>query len=121
MTLKECYKEFQGDYDGTVERLMTEERIRKYLKEFLKDLDFAMLENGMKNNDDRAAFMAAHTLKGLALNLGMSALAQSASDLTEALRYERKPEADELFARCKEDYEMTEHAIEGFLSTGTEQ
>lgn len=116
MTLKECYTAFEGDYEGTMERLLTEERIRKYLGEFLEDDDFSRLEKGMKERDDRAAFLAVHTLKGLALNLGMSALAHSASDLTEALRNGRKPEADALFVRCRADYEMTEEAIRQMLA-----
>jgi HPt (histidine-containing phosphotransfer) domain-containing protein len=116
MTLEECYTQFEGDYEGTIERLLTEKRIRKYLAEFLKDQDFADLEKGMESGDDRMVFMAAHTLKGLALNLGMSALAKSSSALTEALRGGRKPEADELMVKCKTDYEMTEEAIRRLLA-----
>ncbi len=118
MTLKECYDAFQGDYDGTVSRLLTEERIQKYLGEFLQDTDFDLLEEGMKEHDDEKAFMAAHTLKGVALNLGMSALADSSSALTEALRHGRRPEADELFEKCRADYEMTEKSIAALLSNG---
>lgn len=119
MTLEECYTQFEGDYNGTMERLLTEKRIRKYLAEFLEDRDFADLEAGMKNGDDQMAFMAAHTLKGLALNLGMSALAKSSSDLTEALRGGRKPEADALLTKCRTDYEMTEGAIRRLLADGS--
>lgn len=119
MTLNECYRKFQGDYEGTVSRLLTEERIRKYLGEFLEDSEFDLLESGMKNHDDKKAFMAAHTLKGLALNLGMSALAQSSSDLTEALRHGRKPEADVLFEKCRDDYEMTRSAIRELIGAQT--
>lgn len=116
MTLKECYDAFYGSYDDALERLMSEDLIRKYLSLFLEDDSFELLTKGLDENDDQKAFMAAHTLKGLALNLDMTALARSASDLTEALRGGRKPEADDLYEACKADYERTVGAIRAMLS-----
>lgn len=116
MTLKECYDAFGGNYDDAVERLMSEDLIRKYLGLFLEDDSFDLLTKGLDEGDDQKAFMAVHTLKGLALNLGMTTLARSASDLTEALRGGRKPEADHLYAPCKADYERTVGAIQTMLS-----
>lgn len=116
MTLKECYDAFGGNYDDAMERLMSEDLIRKYLSLFLEDDSFELLKKGLKEGDDQKAFMAAHTLKGLALNLDMTVLAGSASDLTEALRGGRKPEADALYESCRADYERTVGAIREMLS-----
>lgn len=118
MTLRECYTAFGGSYDDAIGRLMADDLIRKYLGLFLEDDSFELLTDGLKEGDDQKAFMAAHTLKGLALNLGMTALAGSASNLTEALRGGRKPEADSLYEPCRADYERTAEAIRQMLSEG---
>ena len=31
MTVEECYRAFGGDYEGTIDRLVTEELVTKYL------------------------------------------------------------------------------------------
>ncbi len=86
MTVIEFYKTIGGDYDGTVGRFMGEERVLKFLKLFLKDPSISDLKKNMAEENYKEAFRAAHTLKGVAANLGMTAMQQSASEITEALR-----------------------------------
>ena len=111
MTVEECYAKFGGDYEGTIDRLATEELARKYLIRFLDDPCYGVLVQKYKIHADKEAFQAVHTLKGLCLNLGLTKLKKSSSQLTEALRYGRKPEADELLEKVAEDYELTCNAI----------
>ena len=47
---------------------------------------FSDLKTALSRRDTEAAFRAAHTLKGVAQNLGFSDLQRTASELTEALR-----------------------------------
>ena len=63
--------------------------------------------------EDKEAFQAVHTLKGLSLNLGLTPLVSSASALTEALRHGRKIEAESLIDPVKHDYEEICAAIRG--------
>ena len=44
------------------------------------------LRNAMNAGDTPTAFRAVHTLKGVALNLGLGSLAHASSQMTEALR-----------------------------------
>ena len=55
--------------------------------------DYADLKTAVNNNDWEKAFLAVHTLKGMALNLGLSALASASSNLTEELRGGLKSES----------------------------
>ena len=45
-----------------------------------------LLARSMDAADAKSAFRAVHTLKGVALNLGLTALAGVCSEMTEALR-----------------------------------
>ena len=86
MTVKECYKEMAGDYDEAIHRLGSDERIIKYLKILQRDTNFDFLCEAIAQNNLNAAFCAAHTLKGIALNLSLTSLADSTKELTELLR-----------------------------------
>lgn len=116
MELRECYQQMGGDYDAVMGRLRQEERVCKFLKLFPSDENFQLLTDAMPKEDWSTAFRAAHSMKGVALNLGLSALAQSASDLTEVLRT-LTPSEDPvpLYQKVKEDYERTLAAIGALL------
>ena len=86
MDVKECYKKMDGDYEKAVRLMGNDERIIKYLKIFQRDANFDSLCNAIKQNDLKTAFCAAHTLKGIALNLSLTSLANSTIELTEILR-----------------------------------
>ena len=71
-----------------------------------------MLEK-LSSEDYPEAFRAAHTLKGVCENLGLSDLCKSSSVLTEALRAGERPEnLDVLKAQVCTDYEQAVSAIQ---------
>lgn len=107
MTLKECFDTFGGNYDEVIGRLITEERVKKFLKMFTADKSFEMLCSAMENGDYKEAFRAAHTLKGVCANLGLDRLGNSSSEITESLRGNVNNGADELLPKVKEDYLLT--------------
>ena len=86
MTLFEFYNSLGESLDEVLGRLRLESRIAKYLGLFLNDLSFDELKNAFAKNDAKTAFRAAHTLKGVAANLGLNKLSSSSSELTEDLR-----------------------------------
>lgn len=112
MELRECYEQMGGDYDAVMGRLRQEERVRKFLRLFPADENFQLLTDSLAKEDWPTAFRAAHSMKGVALNLGFAALAQSASELTEVLR-PGTPSQDPgpLYDQVKERYERTLAAI----------
>lgn len=110
MTVKQCYESFGGDYEGTLTRLMTDGLILRFLKKFLNDGSFPLLEDSLSRGDLAEAFRAAHTLKGVCQNLGMDRLYSSSAEITEVLRAGNAPE-NALFQRVREDYLLTCDAI----------
>lgn len=88
MNIQGFYKEIASDYEGSLQRLGSGERIMKYLKIFQKDENYAILKKSMKEKDYPTAFRAIHTIKGIAGNLGFDALYTNACVLTELLRVE---------------------------------
>lgn len=86
MTLSEFYSSIGESLNEVLERLRMESRVEKYLKLFLSDPSFTELKEAFAGNDAQTAFRAAHTLKGVAANLGLNKLSASSSELTEDLR-----------------------------------
>ena len=75
------------DVDDALARLMQNEGLfLRLLRAFLQDGNFARLQEALAKGDVSGAFTAAHTLKGVALNLGLGSLAHASSQMTEALR-----------------------------------
>jgi len=113
MNVEEFYKEINGDYENVMSRLATEERVSKYLKKFTATTDFDDLKTAFNNTDWEKAFLAVHTLKGMALNLGFTKLASFASNLTEELRGGLKSEAQarKYFSQVSEEYKKTIESI----------
>lgn len=114
MTLKECYADMGSNYEEVLGRLCSERLIQKFVLKFLDDPSFNLLCTSMEAGSYEEAFRAAHTIKGVCQNLGFSALLDSSSQLSEALRHGYTPEADPLTERVKEDYQRTVSAIRTF-------
>ncbi len=86
MTVKEFYNAIGGNYDDVMSRLRTDERVIKFLGKVAADGSFALLEKSLAERNMEEAFRAAHTMKGICLNLSLTALFESAAKITEALR-----------------------------------
>ena len=77
-----------------------------YISNMLKQ--YSTLEE--KNVEE--AFRAAHTLKGVAQNLGFTPLYEATATLTEVLRAGNLPEDDNMMNAVAKEYERTVAAIE---------
>ena len=116
MELKEVYEKIGGDYDDVVRRLMGEKLVRKFLLKFLDDKSYADLERTLSEGDYKEAFRAAHTLKGVCLNLGFTELYKVSAELTEVLRGRETAGSDALYAQVKEQYTSLTEAIRELAS-----
>ena len=105
MTIQECYKEMGGDFEGVQKRFGGVAMVEKFAIKFLRDSSFQDLEK---------AFCAAHTLKGICLNLGFDAFYEVSAALTEKLRGRELTGYEADFAAVKECYEKTVAAIKAF-------
>lgn len=114
MTLQECYRELDGDYQDVTARLRSEKLVQKFVLKFLDDGSFDLLCRSMEEKQAEEAFRAAHTIKGMCQNLSFTRLGESSSRLTEALRSGWSPEAEPLFVQVTADYRKTAEAIRQF-------
>lgn len=116
MELKNCYEAFGGDYDDVIRRMGSSDRVVKILGIFLRDNTAGELAAALERGDLDAAFMAAHTLKGIALNLGLSELSRTAARLTEELRARKYTDlVPELADGVAEIYGNIHKTIKSFL------
>lgn len=106
MTLEECYNESGADYADVLKRLGDAALVEHFALKFLSDASFEMLEKALTIGDGETAFRAAHTLKGIASNLGFTELYQADFELTEKLRDRETKGSEALFEKTKKAYEI---------------
>ena len=107
MTIQECYEQMGLNAESVLERLGSETILKKFVVKFLDDPSFQSLEE----KDGEKAFRAAHTLKGICLNLGFDNLFKVSSDITEKLRGGSPEGCEALFEAVEKEYEKTVNAI----------
>ena len=111
MSLRTCYEAWGGNYDEALGRLMTERLMQKFVLKFLNEGSYELLLTALDAKDGEAAFRAAHTLKGVCLNLSFDKLIHSVEPLCEAVRHGWTDDALSLAEPVKVDYQQTIAAI----------
>ena len=86
MKLTELYEKLGGSCTDVLQRIPSEQMLLKFVKLYPADPSEGQLEAAVEAKDGQTAFRAAHTLKGVAQNLGFAHLQTAASALTEHLR-----------------------------------
>lgn len=114
-TLEQAYHELGADYEGVTTRLMGDALVARFVGKFFEDENFAKLGEALAAQDVKAAFMAAHTLKGVCQNLGFDNLYAPSSELTELLRAGSLEGADELYAKIAAEYHRMEEVLKPCL------
>lgn len=117
MKLQECYEKLNGDYNDALSRMMNDTLIERFLFKFLDDGTMGQMRTAAAAGDTEATFLAAHTMKGIAGNLGFSELTRASSVLTEKLR--GKTNAEEhvdgsSIAEVENAYNAVASAIESY-------
>ena len=114
MTIEECYSIMGGDWDGIKRRLGNDALIAKLSLKFLSAKEYSEIGDAINNRDWEKAILNAHTLKGVALNLGYNELAKAASALTELLRprkLDNPREAERLYLSITSEHNKVINAI----------
>ena len=96
MNINECYQAMGADYEEVFGRLRSERLITKFVLKFPGDPSFSQLQSTLEEKNVEEAFRAAHTLKGVAQNLGFTPLYEAIATLTEVLRAGYLPEDDNM-------------------------
>ncbi len=117
MSLEACYAAMGGDLEGVRGRLLTDDRIRKFVGIFLEDKSFENLRTSLDEGNIAEAFRAAHTMKGISRDLGFTPLFEASSALSDALRPDDAglpaalEDVPELFHVTEEAYQRTVEAV----------
>lgn len=111
MNINECYQAMGADYEEVFGRLRNEKLIAKFVLKFPDDPSFSQLKNSLAEKNTKEAFRAAHTLKGVAQNLGFTPLYETAAAITEVLRTGNLPDGESMMNAVTKEYERTIAAI----------
>ena len=111
MTIKEFYDAMGADYQNTLNRFPNEAFIKKFVLKFLDDNSYANLKEAIAAGNVEEAFRAAHTLKGVCLNLGFDNLYKASLAITEIFRAGELAGAKEAFEEVEKQYNITVNAI----------
>lgn len=88
--LLERLREYGADLDGIQTRFMGDAKLfQRCFLLFMEDENFALLGDALNNKEYQSAFAAAHTLKGVAGNLGLTPIYERICGLVEDLRAQR--------------------------------
>lgn len=113
MNLKEFYTRTGGSLNEVLARIPSEKMLEKFVHRYLEDGSFQQLQKAVAEKDWETAFRAAHTLKGVAMNLGFTNLGKTASELTEALRGGKELKDMNLLAAVEKAQEELKEALGG--------
>ncbi len=113
MTVRQLYDKVGGDYENTLARFLTEERMVRFALKFPADQSYALLKNSLESGDMKEAFRGAHTLKGVCQNLGFTALYEPAHRVTEDLRAGNQVKEEDL-RELEERYKELLDALRAF-------
>lgn len=110
MGLRELYAAIGVDYDEVIAFFRKEDRLQCYLIEAAQDPAFAALDEAMANRSYDEAFRAAHTIKGMSMNLMLKPMTASAVDLVETLR-DGNPDDAEALARYQAFKKVSDQVV----------
>jgi HPt (histidine-containing phosphotransfer) domain-containing protein len=93
------------DVSGALERFAGNEALyEKFLKKFTADATFPNLKAAMEGADDEEKKRAAHSMKGVAANLGFLSLQKAALETETCLKENRAGEARRAFENAEKIY-----------------
>lgn len=116
MTVKEFYDKTGGGYETMKDKFSSDAMITAFLKLLKKDKSYENLCAQLEAGDVKEAFAAAHTLKGVVLNLNLVGLIDPVVAVTEELRAGNLEGGRALFPRVEKAYALTVAALDEVLA-----
>ena len=117
-SFKDKIEAYGGDYEGTKARFIGNEAMyRKILGMLFKDENLQKLGDALEGGDMQAAFEAAHTLKGVVGNMGLTPLYEAVCAIVEPLRAKTEVDYAALYGAVRAQYARAE-ALKNDLAGG---
>ena len=119
MTLEELYESIGGDYDQALRVLRVDTLINKHIRKLTTNGVVDNLLAAGETMDPTELFETAHAVKGVCANLGLTKIADAASDIAEEYRpgNPRKLSDDEVKEKLQfvaDQYETTKEGIQRY-------
>ena len=105
MELMDFYNAIGENSDLLLSRLLSSDRIEKYLTIFFSENSIEDLKTQVINNDFQSAINTAHTLKGVTSTLGFDRLASDICVIHGVLKNNETEKAGILCQKIVEEYE----------------
>lgn len=107
---KDCFEEYGADYQATMNRFMNNEAFYlRLLNMLFADDTMEQLGNALEDGDKDDAFQAAHTLKGVVGNLGLTPFYDTLCKILEPLRAgEERDDYPALYEAVCTEYQRAE-------------
>lgn len=107
---QEAFEAYGADYTVTMNRFLKNEKLYlKLLDMLFQDNSLQMLGTALESKDLTAAFEAAHTLKGVVGNMGLTPLYNAVCDIVEPLRAkEQRSDYAALYQNVCAEFEKAE-------------
>ena len=112
MELKDLKNVIDIDIDGSLARFGNMESFYiKFLKKFVDDKSFETLSSGIENKNLKDIKDGAHTLKGVAGNLGLNKVYQYSVELMRLAKENNLAEIKEIVEKLEEEIEKVISAL----------
>lgn len=114
MEFIELLDKMEIEQEETIRRFCNNESLlKKYLLKFPEEETFQRLKTAVNDKDFPQIESEAHTLKGLAANLGMKALSNYCAVIVSALRNnDSSKSVDDMFVQVEEEYNRLIQCLE---------
>ena len=115
MTLEELYQSIGADYEQATRVLRVDKLIDKHIRKFAETGVVERLVAAGRSMDPTALFESSHAMKGVCANLGLTGLADAASEIAEEFRpgNSRALSDEQVAAKIEAIDKMYERTIEG--------
>lgn len=119
MSFREYFEVYGGDYQATMPRFLNKEELYlKFLEMLFDDGSLKKLGDALYAGDLKNAFEAAHTLKGVVGNMGLTPLFHAVCRIVEPLRCrERRPDYRQMYEDILQEFDKV-HSLKECLERG---
>ncbi len=118
MGFDELLKALKIDEEYTLARFSGMKNIlERFLLRFLDDNSMGLLKYDFETNDQESAERDAHTLKGLAANLGLDELSRRAAECVDIIRAGNYAAARQQYPHILEEYERVVQILKKYADS----
>lgn len=114
MDIKDVYTELGEDTERVLARFGgNASLLERFVRKFIEDTTYGNLMKSLKDEDYPEIERGAHTLKGVAANLGFDKLSEAAAAVVRAVREDKTDKVSELSKAMSAEYEKVMECIAG--------